>query len=608
MRRHGRSTCGRAATVALLAGVLALGLAASAGAASKGSAQALPKACKLLKRTEAQALAGVKLQPPIDAGQKCAYNSYPTGTVAQVFVYVSPSVPTTLQIDRKLGHKFWKVRGLGDVAWAEEWAIFVRTGKVWVTINLVRIDAWPSYKKRMEHAAAIAIARVKPPKRKLASVGAQWHPVANGDRERWTGKERRFGGSVTSYPGVVYQPGVVLIGGGSRAVRGRSADGLTWTIDGRAPGAADLGVGKIMLATTFASGRVLKLTRAGRNLGVVLGPVALTDIVRDGVFDSDGPVSLANPLVLQTKLPTKPPKRKRTIQGSFAESAGGAFSSTPICCAHGIGVHVGYQSDAGRLSGTISLDATGLAVDFRIRISGGRLLEAALELRGAAALDYDLDGATKSSSGNVKSGPIAVPGSLTIPLAGPLAITLSQSFQISLQLSGQASLHVNGRYAVNGRLAFGYTGGRAAAADAGLQPVQPVTKSTLSLGVGTNAISVGWAIKATVGIGLGPFTAGVWFALKPGLAVAADGSHLQSLKLGCVTAALDVTSEYGVGFDIPEFVQSVVNAILGALRVKPIPTTIGPSWGPSQVFGPTRGEYCPPRKQRADRGGERAAP
>src|SRR5690348_784045 len=41
----------------------------------------------------------------------------------------------------------------------------------------------------------------------------------------------------------VYQPDVVLVGGGPGIVRSVSADGLTWTIDGRAPNADKLAVG-----------------------------------------------------------------------------------------------------------------------------------------------------------------------------------------------------------------------------------------------------------------------------------------------------------------------------------------------------------------------------
>ena len=71
-----------------------------------------------------------------------------------MFVYVETSLPRTLQIDRSLHHRFWKVPRLGDQALEEEWNIFVRKGRVWITIQLVRTEAWPAYRKPLERAAA----------------------------------------------------------------------------------------------------------------------------------------------------------------------------------------------------------------------------------------------------------------------------------------------------------------------------------------------------------------------------------------------------------------------------------------------------------------------
>jgi hypothetical protein len=579
---------------------LALSTASSSGAASGIATLPLPDACKLLTRTEAQALAGVKLQRPSDVGSSCTYNGYPTGPVAQVAIYVESSVPRTLRIDRLLHHKIWSVPRLGDQALEEEWHIFVRTGKVWITINLVRTEAWPPYRKPLERAAAIAISRVKKTMRQTAAVrttaAASREPPASGGRERWSGKERLYGGSITHYAGVVYQPGVVVIGGGANAIRAENADGLTWTIDGNAPGAADLRVGKIMLATTFAAGRVLKLSHVGSNLRVVLGPAALTNIIRDGTFESTAPIPLAKPLVYKTTLPTKRPKPRRRTQGASAQAGGGNFSTTPLCCDRGLGVRIGFDNGAGRLSASVWLYINRPTVDFRIRIGGGRLLEAGVQLRGVGGLRYEIHGATKNSSGDVRSGPITVPGSLTIPLAGPLAITLTQSFDVSMQLAGRASFDSSGDYAITGRLGFGYGSGSATPEDISMATRKPITQSTVSLGVGENALSLGWKLRATVGIGGAGFAAGAWYALDSGLAVLADGSHLNSLKFGCVTAAINVRSEFGVGFTIPEFVRSVVNAVLGALGAKAVPASAGPSWGPFTIWNVPGTEWCPPRK------------
>ncbi len=86
---------------------------------------------------------------------------------------------------------------------------------------------------------------------------------------------------------VVYQPDVVIIQGGPRAIRSASADGLIWTIDGAARGARDLRPGKIMFATSRAVGRVMDIERKGDDLAVTLGPVRLTDVIRDALIKVD---------------------------------------------------------------------------------------------------------------------------------------------------------------------------------------------------------------------------------------------------------------------------------------------------------------------------------
>jgi hypothetical protein len=574
-------------TLVLSLAVAALALSLVSSASGEATAPTLPKACKLLKRSEAQTLAGMRLQPAIDAGQKCAYNSYPTDTVGQVFIVIEPKVPPTLLIDRKLGHKFWKVKGIGDVAWEEDWKIFVRKGKLWVEISLVRIDSFAAYRKRLEQAARIAISRVKVAPKRTAANSAK-HPPAVGGRERWTGAERRFGDGITNYAGVTYQPGVVLIGGGAHAVRGRSLDGLTWTIAGNAPGVADLRVGKIMLATTFAAGRVLKLTRVGHNLRVVLGPVQLTDVFRDAVFESPQPVRIANPLVYRTKI-AKPKKRHAQQVGVTAVKA------NPLCCDASLGVHVEDNGPGGQLSAKVGFYVKRPSVDFRIEIRGGKLIEAAMELSGVGGLRYGLRAATMSSSQNIYSEPQLVPDSITIPLAGPLALTLNQSFIVSTYLMGQAALAAYADYSARGSFAFGYLNGGAEAGKLKFRVAAPLTHNTASVGVGVNKITVGWRLRATVGLGLAGFSAGAWYTLASGISAVADGTHGQSLKFGCVSAALAINQGFGIGFTMPEFVRRIVNTILSALRVRPVPETLGPSWGPFEIVKTEPVKYCPQR-------------
>ena len=581
-----------------LASILSLAAVGSATAkATNGTA--LPPACKLVTRPEAQRLLGLKLQPANNLGGRgCVYTSYPTGSPGQVEVYVDSTIPRTLQIDREvLHHKFWKVPRLGDQALEEEWTIFVRKGTVWITIHVTRLEPWPLYRKRLEQSARVATSRVKPARR---AAGARTTSGTSNDtpalvgRERWTGKERRFGGDVTGGHGIVFQPAVVEIGGGANAIRSVSNDGLTWTIDAKAPGASDLRPGKIMLATTFATGRVLKLTRVGPSVRVVLGPVKLTDIIRDGEFSSRGAVPLANPILVRAPLPAKPAKKKRRPQARAA--AGGATCSETPFWGAGPGVRLFCQNGSGEVRATLQLYAARPSVEFHIRIGGSQLVQAGFRLHGLGGLRYDVAAATMNGQGNFESDPIEVPQAITIPLSHGLALTITQSFRVALGLVGRATMKTAGDYSISGTVGFGYTGGSLNREALTMGTRIPVSQSTLSLGVGQNMVTVGYDVRATVGVGAVVLTAGAWGELNAGLALLADGSHLQSLKFGCTTVGLDVRSKFGVGYSVADFVRQPINALLGLFKVKPIPKTGGPSWGPFPVWQPPATEWCPNRK------------
>jgi hypothetical protein len=102
-----------------------------------------------------------------------------------------------------------------------------------------------------------------------------------------------YGLAPTRDPRITYQPDVVFIEGGPSAIHWASGDGLTWAIDRTAPGAADLGVGKVMFATSVALGRVAEIDDRGEDRVVTLAPISLTDLVRDGDLEIDQDLDLS---------------------------------------------------------------------------------------------------------------------------------------------------------------------------------------------------------------------------------------------------------------------------------------------------------------------------
>jgi hypothetical protein len=109
--------------------------------------------------------------------------------------------------------------------------------------------------------------------------------------------ESRYGVSPKLDPRVTYQPDVVVMEHGAEAIRAPTADGFTWTIDGAAQGASSIEPGKILFATGRVVGRVLKVEGKGPDLNVTLGPIELTDVIKEAHIDYSGAIDPATMLV-----------------------------------------------------------------------------------------------------------------------------------------------------------------------------------------------------------------------------------------------------------------------------------------------------------------------
>lgn len=123
----------------------------------------------------------------------------------------------------------------------------------------------------------------------VAVLAAGCERIGPGDADQ---ADDRYGYGPKPDSSVVYQPDVVLVAGGSRAIRSVSEDGFTYVVDGDARGIKDVAPGKIMFLTSEAVGRVVKVERSGGDQAVTLAPVRLTDVVRDGHFTFDQPLDL----------------------------------------------------------------------------------------------------------------------------------------------------------------------------------------------------------------------------------------------------------------------------------------------------------------------------
>ena len=117
------------------------------------------------------------------------------------------------------------------------------------------------------------------------------HPL---DPHSLSDSEIKFGVAPRRDPSVEYQPDIILMEKGDKAIKSVATDGLTWTFDANAPQVSDFQVGKVVFATGRAVGRVLSLNRQGDSVSVILGPIQLTDVIRNGSFEMNEAVDLNN--------------------------------------------------------------------------------------------------------------------------------------------------------------------------------------------------------------------------------------------------------------------------------------------------------------------------
>jgi hypothetical protein len=374
-----------------------------------------------------------------------------------------------------------------------------------------------------------------------------------------------------------------LVGDGGRSVRSATADGLTWRLDPRADRAEELAPGKVMFLTGRAVGRVLDVRREGADLAVTIGPVDITEVIRDGRFATDRPVafdkvvvySAENPFWAQTesepgpdasgsggsggsggaggsgsggRIPGfsapigqttglagpregpvtregRPPLLPPRLSGPV-DAVAGVFRLTPTCCAGGIGAHFHYDRDGVRLDGNVELLLTKPSGGFDLVIEGGRITTAKFQIEGGVGLRLKVAGATKvGTEGNIHPY-ITVPVDFTVPLGQflgvPFSATINQALEIRTAFSAKdGNIKAEGEYTFTGGLGFGYDKG-------------------------------GLYVGLTAAVGL------------------SVGSALGSPITVCKGTGVSLSTDFGVGYTLPAPVVNVINFFLRVFKAKPI--------------------------------------
>ncbi len=121
------------------------------------------------------------------------------------------------------------------------------------------------------------------------------HPVKLSDLSE---SEIRFGIAPKRGPGVTYQDNIILMEHGDKAIQSFASDGVSWTLDANAPQVNEIQEGKILFATDRCAGKVVGVQRNGNSVSVVLGPVQLNELVKEGNFAYDQPFDLNNAIAV----------------------------------------------------------------------------------------------------------------------------------------------------------------------------------------------------------------------------------------------------------------------------------------------------------------------
>ena len=419
--------------------------------------------------------------------------------------------------------------------------------------------------------------------------------------------ELAYGRAATRDPAFTYQSDVVFVGGGAAIVRSVSADGLTWSIDGSAPGAADLKVGSVLLATSRLVGRVAAVSDDGGNRTVTLAPIDITDIIRDGHIVVDQPLALdglayqelpaleASAVTpLASAGPSGSPDASPSADPSASAGAdvaapapdaelavarttvtlptirlkaqsGGSLPPVSKQCMEvsltGWSVAPCYQN--GRLTfqvthkvgtglkfgGSVTMRMPHLSTHMDLTVANGETGGATMTLSGVDGIDVSISAGIANQTDNAALR-FEVPIDAYIPLEAvtglPLVAYVEFKGAVDTALSGKNStLTAQGSYDLSGPI--GVQNGTAVAPT--LSVAQSLIKSISGITIGASALTLAVRLKLMLGVGAPGFATGPFMSVTASFGIG-RGSVLGSPIADCRTGSLNLWVGGGTGIEI----------------------------------------------------------
>lgn len=420
----------------------------------------------------------------------------------------------------------------------------------------------------------------------------------------------------------VYQPDVVLVGGGPGIVRSVSADGLTWTIDGRAPNADKLVVGSVMFATSRAVGRVLSKKSQGSDVVLVLAPVNFTDVVKDAKISVDQGLDLSQMVVQDipgqrdqlsdpgvttgaatgtalgadgsamaepadfdqaaagavvlpaVQLVAAPSGADGTLPPPKPNAGGkipitvGAWTATVSADNTSLGMQLDHKSDSGlKATVTMKFPVENLHIGSVTSVVGGNATVSGFTITGIKGMEVSLSGGAGGGSADNAKVKFEVPIEMHFPIppgpatAGlPVDISLKWSFLIETALTGKNStVFATGKYKLDGPLGIMPGGVQVPT----LSVQQSLLDSISGIAIGPSGIVGATKIKVRVGFGTPAASAGPYVALTASTSIT-QGSALGASLVRCHGASLNLKFSTGIGVEVSPQLLSFLKALLPA--------------------------------------------
>lgn len=426
-------------------------------------------------------------------------------------------------------------------------------------------------------------------------------PARQLKKSELTVAEQKYGIAPTPDPSVTYQPDVIIVGGGADAVRAQSSNGFIWTIDGSAAHAAELVPGKIFFLTGRAVGRVLDVRKEGSNLVVVVGPVQITEVIREAHLTIDIPIDFGEaiaytapdfPGVVTQASPLASADRPGIddgiavtrvayVEGSSAGEQATSpwdvsnlvnFKVAPFASSSGLGVRATSDGGGLMLTAEASVHVATPVLHVNLDISsGGRVRQANVELTGAAGLTMKFTASTdvgRSANVHARFYPST---DFSLPVTGlggfPFAVTVRQQFIIKTALGVRnTTLSATGDYTFKGSFKVGYSGGTwSVFGPSGFAARESLLQTMGGVSLGASGLVMMHQLKVIVGIGAVGFVAGPYFAFNSSVGVT-RASDIGMLR--CREATIRVSLLGGVGYAIPRPVTDAINFFLRALNIR----------------------------------------